>query len=115
MTSFVETVLRPIDLLYVQFEFINLILDVAADGSAQLSRIPGQPACIVIRLPPQHVAEEVFESTDPRVVPYNASLACPSRLAFDIPDTVDLPAYSVEAILDFIKACLSRVSRSGVR
>ena len=103
MSSFVETVLRSLDLLYVQFEFVNLSLEVAADGTARLDRIAGQPASIVIRLPPQHVAEEIFQSTDPRRIPYNAALASPSRLAFDIPDTVALPAFSVEAILYFIK------------
>src|SRR5262249_31963628 len=68
-----------------------------------LQRVPGQAASIVIRLPPQHIAEEVFNSTDPRHFPYNASLASPSRLAFDIPDAVALPDFSVQAILDLVK------------
>jgi hypothetical protein len=39
MSSFVETVLRARDLLYVQFEFVNLTLNVTASGSAQLQRV----------------------------------------------------------------------------
>jgi hypothetical protein len=109
-TSFVETVLRPLDLFYVQFEFVNLSLEVAADGSARLDRVAGQPASIVIRLPPQHIAEEIFRSADPRRFPYNAALASPSRLAFDIPNAVALPAFSLEAILRFIKGLPLRLA-----
>jgi hypothetical protein len=103
MASFIETVLRSPDLLHIQFEFVNLTLGTAADGTPQLKRVAGQTACIVIRLPPQHIAEQVFNSADQRTFPYQALLASPSRLAFDIPESIELPTYTVVGILDKIR------------
>ena len=103
MASYIETVLRSSDLLHIQFEFVNLSVDVAADGSPRLKRTPGQRASIVVRLPPQHIAEQVFDPGDARQFPYKALLAGPTRLAVEIPDAVDLPPFTVQGILKFIQ------------
>src|SRR5262249_38332920 len=106
MASHVETVLRSADLLNIQIEFVNLTVDVAADGTPRLNRIAGQTPTIVIRLPAQHVAEQVFDSNVSRQLPYVSLLSSPSRLAFDIPAAMPLPAFTVEDIL----RCVSGLS-----
>jgi hypothetical protein len=89
MPSTFESVLRADDLLYCQFEFVNLALGSSATGAPQLTRAAAGPAFIVVRLPPQAIAEQVVPPPGPEPgLPFGAGLAGPSRLTFLVPDNV---------------------------
>ena len=112
MASFIETVLRSRDLLHVQFEFVNLKLDSADPVNPALVGAGPGPAFIVMRLPPQHVTEEAFDAAAPRRPPYDAVLACPSRLAFEIP-AARLPiAFTIDGLLRTIASMPPLIAES---
>jgi hypothetical protein len=100
-----RTVVRPDDLLYLTFRFINLNCIPGSSATPQLRRQnPAQPAFIIVKFPSQHLAEEVLEGSslldgrypDHRVL--DARLSNPTFLSFRI-DT-DLPIdYSLEELL----------------
>jgi hypothetical protein len=110
MSSFVANLIRPIDLLDLQFEFVNLTLDVTSIGRPRLRRTNVAPALIVVRLPPQHVAEEVGSDHSSRRFPYKAFLSCPSRIAFEVPENVAEIPFTVDDILSRIAEWKLRTS-----
>ncbi len=94
-----ETVIRADDLLYCQFELVNLALGMSSTGAPQLTRVAAGPAHIILRLPPQNVAEQnVLAGVTPSL-PYQGGLSCPSRLTFRIPDNVTAIDYRLTALL----------------
>jgi hypothetical protein len=100
--SFVANLIRPRDLLDAQLEFVNFSLDVADPGRPRLRRSGTGQAAVVLRLPPQHVAEEVTGGSPAPRLPYQARLSCPSRIAFKVPASVaDIP-FNAEAILKLL-------------
>jgi hypothetical protein len=121
--------LRPEDLLYLEFDFINLKLIQDNTKSPYLSRIdPEADAFLVVYFPPQHIQEKAFLETEPRVLPLptplpgqtdlnenqmpnlppvDARLAGKSRLVFKIPaDILELP-YTIDALLNWSAYTLS--------
>jgi hypothetical protein len=95
-----ESVLRADDLLYCQFEFVNLVLGTLATGAPQLTRAAAGPAFIVVRLPPQTIAEQVVPPPGPEPgLPFGAGLAGPSRLTFLVPDNVNAVAFRLDALV----------------
>src|SRR6185437_4377719 len=95
-----ESVLRADDLLYCQFELVNLALGSSATGAPQLTRAAAGPAFIVVRLPPQTIAEQVVPpgASEP-ALPFGAGLAGPSRLAFLVPDDMPAVPFRLDAFL----------------
>src|SRR5581483_11833095 len=95
-----ESVLRADDLLYCQFELVNLALDSSATGAPQLTRAAAGPAFIVVRLPPQTIAEQVVPpgGSEP-ALPFGAGLAGPSRLTFLVPDDMPAVPFRLDAFL----------------
>lgn len=100
--SFVTTFLRPDDLFFAEVEFVNLALDTQYPGRPRLMRVAGQSPSMVVRLPSQHVTEEVVGASASAALPYRCALAAPSRLAFDVPASAQLPEFRIDAILAFI-------------
>jgi hypothetical protein len=94
-----ESVLRADDLLYCQFEFVNLALGTSAAGAPQLTRAAAGDAFIVVRLPGQNIAEQV--GTGP-FLPYQSGLAGPSRLTFKVPASISEVDYRLDALLALI-------------
>lgn len=103
------SVVRADDLLALDFEFYNLTLSTSHGSPPQLTRITsGQPAYIVVKLPPQHLAEPAF-TEDPVTglpqsvpeLPLNSVFAGESRLAFQLPDAVQSVPFTLAALLDW--------------
>ncbi|MBR0731088.1 hypothetical protein JQ595_20295 [Bradyrhizobium japonicum] len=99
MSSSFETIVRADDFLYCQFEFVNLALRTASTGAQQLERASGGPAFIIMRLPPQNVAEQIARDGTSADFPYQAGLSGPSRLAWRLPDTFTRVDYRLDAVL----------------
>lgn len=78
-------VLRSRDLLNLQFELVNLRIDDRGPRPVLTRESPGD-AFIVVRLPPQHVAEQAVVAGESPSPPYAARLSSPSRVAFRLPD-----------------------------
>ena len=98
-----ELVLRADDLLYCQFELVNLTLGASASGAPRLTRGAAGPAFIVMRLPPQAIAEQVVPPTGAEpALPFGAGLAGPTRLTFLVPDNVDAIDFRLDALLALV-------------
>lgn len=122
--NFRIAVLRPEDLLSLEFEFFNFQLQTGASGRAQLSRdSSAKPAYIIVHFQPQSIAEEAFfdagniapppappgnadpdknSSTErPTAPPVKALLSGPSRLVFRVPESVQSLPYTLDSLLDW--------------
>ncbi|MFF4528331.1 hypothetical protein ACFY1P_03570 [Streptomyces sp. NPDC001407] len=109
MADFSTNVVRADDLLNLTFDFFNLHLVETAGQPPQLVRIdPGQPAFMVVRLPPQHIAESAY-TADPgsgillgeASPPVESRMASPSRLGFRVPDGMTAIPFTLAALLDW--------------
>jgi hypothetical protein len=106
--DFSASVLRADDLLVLGFDFFNLKLDSPAGQPPRLVRVtPGQPSSIVVTFPPQHIAEQLFDENDQGQLgglvapPVRARLAGRTRLAFDVPPTIDSLPFTLESLVDW--------------
>lgn len=99
MPPLVVDVLRAKDLFHAQFEFINLTLDTTIPAKPVLRRAGTGRAFIVIRLPPQHIADRVFDGGTFENVPHQAFLSCPTRIAFELRANSDQVDFSVSGLL----------------
>jgi hypothetical protein len=110
--QFTRRVLRPRDLVALEFTFVNLKIVSAASGEGlRLQRAQtGQPAYIVLGFPPQHLLEEAFWETAPEAPlpglsdenpqhPVQSRLAGPSRLVFRVPTHVSELPYQLADVL----------------
>lgn len=88
--------LRPPDLLSLEFELVNLTID--APGGRLVRTDPDADALVVVHLPPQGLAEATFTGQPP-AAPIRAILSGPSRLVFRVPGQ-EL-ALTAEALLDW--------------
>lgn len=112
------SVLRPDDLLALEFECINL--EVRAGVPPRLVRKnAAAPAYLVVHFPPQHIAEQAFFETtpgyqpDPKAPaepttaetpappPVLARIAGPTRLAFFVPKEVAEIPLTLESLLSW--------------
>lgn len=93
--------LRRDDFLVLEFGLVNL--DLAPDQTL-VRRNPGDPAFVVVRFAPQHVAEQAYPMNAEFQGPVDAPpvgtlLAGGSRLAFRVPDVVDSIPFTAEGLL----------------
>src|SRR5436305_3713105 len=102
MSSLVTNALRCKDLLNIQFEFINLAVDATNTSTPRLRRAADGPAFIVIRLPPQHIAEEAFTSSTTTPPPFKAFLSSPSRIAFELPKTIAEIMFTLDDVMHLL-------------
>lgn len=70
---------RPDDLFVGTVELENLVL--APDGSELVRVVGGEPAAVVLRLPPQHYLEPAIHERNADVVRHHLGLAAPPALA----------------------------------
>lgn len=108
-TGLLISALRPDDLLYLDFEFINMKL--VNLPQPHLVREKGnQPAYMIVHFPPQSVAEEAFYETSPelqdsagseipKTPPVFSRLSGPTRLSFVIPDEIKEIPLALESLL----------------
>jgi hypothetical protein len=106
-----RTIVRSQDLLVAELGFHNLKLD--ASGTRLHRTGAGEPI-VVIDLPPQHIAEEVFpleaELLEREEHPTARSrIAGSSRLAFRIPATVGAVPLELGPLLTLLATCELRV------
>lgn len=102
MASFSRSVVRPLDLLALRFEFFNLILMAEGPSAGQLVREQaGEDSFIVVHFPPQHAGESVVTGDDFPTVPQLGRVAGPSRLAFQLPRGTDRIPFTLDALLDW--------------
>lgn len=113
-------VLRSEDLLLLRFEFSNLALVPGKRRTlfqwlfwhppfpATLERLdPTQPSFLVVKFPPQHVAEKaIFEDATGSAdslptAPVGATLSGESRLAFRVPENIGSIDYTLPSLLDW--------------
>lgn len=114
LNRFTRRILRPADLLELEFTFVNLRLEKPSHGPHQLRRITAsQAAYVVVGFPPQHVQEQAFFETaaemdedDPASeeptaddIPVKTRLAGPSRLVFRLPAGTSTVPYDLSALL----------------
>jgi hypothetical protein len=122
LTNLKFSLLRPDDLLTLEFECINL--KIQPGSPASLVRIKASdPAYIIVHFPPQHIAEQAFFETTPALKPSKDTpadaapdpgsdetpsyppvltrLSGPSRLAFIVPrETSEIPL-TLESLLSW--------------
>lgn len=124
LAAFTIPVTRAEDLLSLQFRFVNLGLQAAADKPVSLGRLrPNDPAYLIVEFPPQHVAEEaILERAEefkdlpgnppssgplPGINnPVRARLSGGSRLVFRLPNTMQSIPYTLDALLDWTQLVL---------
>jgi hypothetical protein len=98
---------RPDDLLAIDLGLINL-----EEQDGELVRIePDDRACLVLRLPGQHLNEEVINIGDD--LPdrrFEALLAGPSRLVFEIAKDIESIPFNMEGILSTVRSSQPAVS-----
>lgn len=106
-------VTRARDMLLLRFEFFNLKLlrkGQAGPGPVQTNRlvrkIPSRPGYVVVHFGPQAVGERAYvEAENPadseplQNPPIPASLAGPSRVAFEVPDDLESVPFTLNALL----------------
>jgi hypothetical protein len=104
--NLITSLLRPDDLLTLEFECINLTLDTTQIPPVLVRIQAGQPALIIVRFPPQHIGESFFIEPDSGVPavglpPIQSSLAGSTRLAFLMRDDVLSVPLTVEGLLSW--------------
>ena len=112
MNQFTRRILRPRDLLVLDFTFVNLRIDRSGEGISQLTRISAErPSYIVVGFPAQHLNERAFFETEGDLgsdkpkdtdIPVASRLAEPSRLVFRVPSNFTSIPYQLDELL---KAC----------
>jgi hypothetical protein len=109
LADFSASALRADDLLALTFDFFNLRLDTTGGAQPRLVRItPGAPAFIVVELPAQHIAEQVFPQLDGGLAgltppPIASVMAAPTRLAFQLPDDLQAVPFTLRNLLDWVR------------
>ncbi|MBC7361481.1 MAG: hypothetical protein H5U06_04260 [Candidatus Aminicenantes bacterium] len=104
-TGLMVKAFRPDDLLYLDFEFINLkLVNLPRPHLVRENR--GQPAYLIVHFPPQSIAEEAFyegntpaESETPKPLPVFSRISGPTRLSFLIPDEINEIPLTLESLL----------------
>lgn len=115
MPSINETLnlLRADDLLVLDFEFVNLRLELVTTGTRKLVRTQtGQPALIIVTFPPQHIGEEAFvEDASGNLTSVRelskSILSGPSRLVFKVPDEMAEVPFTLTELLNWSQYELS--------
>ena len=104
-------VVRAPDLLVAELRFHHLQLDPAGEG---LRPVGSATPIVVMHLPPQHVAEEVFAEDETPRLPAKSLTAGWSRVAFRIPPTVGLVPIRLEALLELLRSCELEVPEAAL-
>ena len=122
-SRFTRRIVRPRDLLVLDFTFFNFKVSKNSSGNLQLTRrIAGQPAYIIVGFPPQHLLEQAFfetvtetpivnhpgkpsdddknSSPETPFIPVGARMAEPSRLVFRAPSNFTTLPYTLNDVLD---------------
>jgi len=100
------SILRPQDLLKLDFELRNFDLIVSHRHARAVRRDRTRPALLIVTFPPQHIAEDAELETSPQppiTPPLVSRMAGDSRLVFCVPDFIadrGLP-WSVAALMDW--------------
>jgi hypothetical protein len=101
-------VVRPDDLLLLTFRFDGFDLVADGTGPAQLVRVPGSDATLVVTLPPQCLAEKVY--LDEEAFSFGsfggeqnapAFIAGASRIGFRIPANISRLTLDLETLLNW--------------
>jgi hypothetical protein len=116
LADFSVAVIRRDDLLSLEFVFFNLALEGGGGTKPKLvQKAAADPARMVVWFnAPQNIAEEAFLETandgkgnsltgETPITPVKRLAAGPSRLAFELPGGTTSIAYTLEALLDWIK------------
>ena len=104
LPTFAVRILRPQDLLSLDFFFFNLALEAKEDEIPYLIRIdPTKDAFISVQFnSPQSIAEQVLpENIDPLPLPVSALASGPSRLVFSLKKDVNSIEYTIENLLQW--------------
>ncbi|GAA1531901.1 hypothetical protein GCM10009827_057070 [Dactylosporangium maewongense] len=83
------SILRPHDLLILDFELVNL--EISADGAALVPQDAAAGAFVVVHFPPQALAETVWANAVGVNPPIRTAMTGPTRLVFRIPDGATVP------------------------
>lgn len=100
-SQFDLTLLRPDDLLYLDYEFVNLTLVTEGAAPRLVRQVAGQPAFVIVHVAPQSIAEQTSSTSAQVRAPVPAVLAGRSRLAFRVPDNVTAIPYTAAGLLDW--------------
>lgn len=137
--AFTRRIVRPRDLLVLNFTFFNLKVGKNSAGNLKLTRrISDQPAYIIVGFPPQHVLEQAFFERatetpipdepphpdlppDPDrkrtgeipVIPVGSRIAEPSRVVFRAPNNFTSLPYTLNDVLDACRDWQMSVSPSA--
>jgi hypothetical protein len=98
-------IIRPADLLALNFELLNLRIEHRRRKPARLKRIRrDEDALLVVRFPGQHILEQAFPNaadSDSVTPPVKSRIARPSRLVFKIPPDRDPIELTFDDLLDW--------------
>lgn len=100
------SVVRPADLLSLDFEFVNMQYVNGAPPTLA-RKDPKAPSYIIVHFPPQNIAERAFYQTEgsenepPTAPPIPSRMSGPSRLAFRVPNNMNSVPYTLAALLDW--------------
>jgi hypothetical protein len=128
LPNFTISVVRPDDLLTLDFTFMNLTLETGGAKGRLVRTDPNKTAYVIVTFPPQSIAEQAFfesagsgypvendkdpdkgnTTDDPLApLPVRSRISGPSRLAFIVPDEIKEIPYTLESLLDWTKFELS--------
>ena len=113
-------VVRPDDMLALDFEFVNLVFQPGAAGPMLVRKNASDAAYLIVHFPPQHIAEEAVPEQGGTLgllvnlrggpAPLKSRLSGPSRLAFLVPQSITSIPYTLESLLDWNRFVPSVVS-----
>jgi len=110
LRDFAFSVLRTADLLWLRFEFRDLLLRARTGSAPRLgTAIAGQGGFMVVSFPPQHIAEQVFPDGQAPAPAQAASMRMggESHLAFAVPGDGAGVALTLDALLSWARLALS--------
>jgi hypothetical protein len=101
--TFSATLVRREDLVSLKFDFVNLTLSTASDGSQQIVPNGAGASYIIVNFQPQHIFEEALlenpTPSPPLEKPVDARIAGGSRIVLIVPaDKTPIP-YTTEGLL----------------
>ena len=106
--NFTVSVIRPADLLCLEFEFVNMKL--TSGNPMSLTRNDSKKeSYIIVRFPPQSITERAFFETapsspdnePPTPAPIPSMLSGPSRLVYRLPSKTNSVPYTLASLLDW--------------
>jgi hypothetical protein len=96
-------IVRPEDMLVLTFGLVGLTIDTTANRILRIVPSPAPsplpPAYLIVDFPPQAIAEDAYQASDPLKAVSGSMLSGPTRLVFRVPADWQGDDYSLDTLL----------------